>query len=135
LNALHADGSAPEGYTTRDGHIFGSNGKEIGGVTRYNGILKRSSDVFLSKSSFVSKDVLFMAIQHEYVHVGLNYAGFSNNVHAQEVAAYNVTINQARQWGYNISDLVAMRNWHQSFLTIYSPNFQVHSNIKIIKPW
>ena len=120
------------------------------------------SDIYLGKAAFVNKKTLFLVIQHELVHVGLNAIGYGFDYTrvkpgnkedirriAQEVAAYTVTAYQADAWN-ELSWQVQAQNQlkaHDNTLNNYfggtsimgKPNYLKHlilpNIIRKIKPW
>jgi RHS repeat-associated protein len=96
-NSLHSDGSFPKGYSSNNGQISGPNGS-VHGVTTKTGVFKKSIDVYLSKSAFVSKPQLYMTMHHEYMHAYF----FANNINVIDGGheiIHNWNYAQATKWG------------------------------------
>jgi len=100
LRHLYADGSTPDGDTYENGLIV-HNGEGTVGVTVWEKGWSRKSDVYLGEKAFRTTEMLYIALQHEYAHVSLNYAGYGGSkYHAyQESVAFNLSRQQAREWG------------------------------------
>ena len=111
---LYADGTVPEGDQYENGRIITSDGRTVDGVTVLpKGWNQRNSYVYLAASVFKTTNLLYIAIQHEFGHVTLNYLGYSSHAHGrwslkgldnnyvdyQEALMYSISAAQARMWG------------------------------------
>ena len=113
----------------------GKTGDKLGGVTIYNHST-RLSDVYFSPANLRSHDLLFLTMQHEYVHVQLNYNGYYASTNKQEVAAYKIQIAQMRQWGYDVDDMGQVLKFYQSKID-YNTQFLINfkPTIRQVRPW
>jgi hypothetical protein len=75
-------------------------------------------------------------MQHEYVHVQLNYNGFYTSMNKQEVAAYKVQIAQLRQWGLDVDESGEMLKYYLNKID-YNTQFRINfkPTIRQIRPW
>jgi len=94
----------------------------------------RSSYVYVSSEACSSSEQLDIVLQHEYVHVQLNYMGIhpsgnffedlfdSRNLNSyQEYMAYSVEKKQYEAWGYHSKDIDAKVNYYRSDIN-FVPN-------------
>lgn len=111
LNKLHADGSLPPGYKVNANGVINKDGQYVRGITRYIG--KGKSNVYLVKAAFTSKEQLYFTMGHEYMHVAYNNAGTDfrvNKANAQHAAISKWEYQQARLWGFKVSEYRAAYN-------------------------
>lgn len=87
LSTIYADGSGGVGQKGEE-YVYGK--------TIFKGF---RSTIYLSEGAYKSNAFLFMILQHEFGHVYMNQYGKSDFTDAQEVAAYNLSYNQATIWG------------------------------------
>ena len=109
LNELHADGTFPKGYTTKDGITLNSKGNSIRAVTKYLG--GKNSNVYFAKSAFGSSEQLYLTMGHEYMHVGFNYGGFkgSTTANSRHATIYKWQSQQAKLFGHSSYSSYARR--------------------------
>jgi hypothetical protein len=112
LDNLYADGSMPEGYTTKGGSVFNRKGNEVLGTTSYNGTGK-GSNVFLYKNAFQASQQLYMVMGHEYIHVAHFNAGLFNPEFSEH-AALTWSRDQAKAFGI----LPYNKTWAKDILNI-----------------
>jgi len=103
LNELHADGTIPNGYSTRGDVVLNGAGQQVRGSTVYLGTGK-GSNVLLYKAAFTSKEQLYFTMGHEYLHVAFNHAGVGHSKtlkRAKHASIYKWEAYQAKAWGFN----------------------------------
>ena len=133
LNKLYADGTFPEGYTMEGGRVFNSNGQEILGVTKHLG--SGQSNVYLAQKAFSSKELLYMTIKHEFIHVELINAGFgiSQFGKAHHASIYRWKYEQSLEWGLKSFDYLQQAIKYEPFFNPAVDSFI--PNILNVKPW
>jgi|GEM_PF-3355061 len=135
LNELYADGSLPKGYTTKGDVVFNSAGNPTRGTTVYLGTGK-GSNVYLYRAAFASKEMLYMTMGHEYLHVGFN---INRNIYSssarQESAIAQWQLDQAKLWNYNVNYFQAVQ---QKFSRVVPYSLKQNPNYFppiSIRPW
>lgn len=121
----------PEGLRNFNANSTYDLGIGVAGETIYNVGFKMfghnvlgscTFDVFLSEIAFSSKEMLYLAMGHEYIHVQLNYNGYAYSAASkQEHIAYDWDIRQAKAW-----NLTKMANDEYKIMTSHfydSPNW------------
>lgn len=101
VNNLYADGTLPQGYSTKGDAVINAKGYEVLGCTKYLGFGK-GSDVYLFRASFVSKEQLFFTMGHEYMHAAFFDASLLN-VKKQHASIHKWEGFQSKIWKYNES--------------------------------
>jgi RHS repeat-associated protein len=97
VDHLYADGSAPLGYTSKNGQLY--NGSEkINGVMIYQGGFT-APDVYLSNSAFVSRPQLYLTIHHEYMHATFYTIDSNFSVKNQHKIIHQWQYDQVKAWG------------------------------------
>ncbi|WP_026714017.1 hypothetical protein [Flavobacterium daejeonense] len=129
VDGLHADGSYPKGYSSINGQISGPNGY-VHGVTAKTGVFKKTIDVYLSKSAFVSRPQLYMTMHHEYMHAYF----FVNNIsviNGGHDIIHNWHYAQATKWGIpvNVRTTYFSKAYYGLFDTYSKYGFKVINNI------
>jgi len=102
LKELRADGTIPNGYSTRGDVVLNRAGQQVRGSTVYLGTGKRSN-VLLYKAAFTSKEQLYFTMGHEYLHVAYNHAGVGHTKalkRAKHASIYKWEAYQAKAWGF-----------------------------------
>ena len=132
---LYADGTVLHGYTYDNGEAKNKEGKPVLGVTQGRGKQylfwgKEKSDIYFYKAAFRNPEMLFYVIQHELVHVNLNYAGVRNS-NAHEAAAYRLTADQLKAWGLSSSFYQGQANSYFAKYPYLHPHQQV---VRINRP-
>ncbi len=102
LKEVYADGTVAKGYTAKDGIIYNKAGNAVDATTAYYA-KGNYSKVFFSKTSFVSKEYLYLTMGHEYMHVAYNYAGYSHKGlnKTKHAAIFKWQADQAKLWGHS----------------------------------
>jgi hypothetical protein len=133
LNELYANGSFPEGYTLKGNGVFNPKGQEILGVTKSLG--GGQSNVYLAQKAFSSKELLYMTIKHEYIHVELINAGFNISQYgkAHHASIYRWQYEQALEFGMNSFDYLHRAIRYETFFNPAVDRFM--PNILTNKPW
>lgn len=98
---LYADGTLPEGYSTRGDQVLNKAGNYVRGSTKYLG-LGKGSNVYLYRAAFTSKEQLYFTMGHEYIHAGFFGQGLINT-RSQHASIYKWEADQARIWKFNES--------------------------------
>ena len=66
-------------------------------VYHYN---SKKTDIYLYKTAFTSKEMLYLTMSHEYIHAGFNYCmGHSISENFQHKAIYQWQLDQSNMWG------------------------------------
>lgn len=136
LRHLYADGSTPYGDTYENGLIM-HNGDETLGVTVWEKGWSRKSDVYLGENAFRTTEMLYIALQHEFAHVSLNYAGYGGSkYHAyQESVAFGLSKRQASEWNlYGLSSYYSVKAIQNAQNVNFTPAYNFTFSIRKIRP-
>jgi hypothetical protein len=133
VNDLYANGSLPNGYTTRGDIVLNPQGNPVRGTTVFLGT-GNGSDVYLYKAAFTSKERLYLTMGHEYLHAGYFSTGLMNTK-SQHASIYKWEAYQAKAWGFEESYYAhryfSYKNYYKSSYDFNNLGFYVLS----ITPW
>ena len=102
LRDLFADGSLPSSdYYEINGHVFAKGGREAAGSAVFHSSTK-TTDVYLFKMAFISKEELYLVMGHEYLHAGFNALGYVGKHELQHIGIYKWEYAQAQAWNYRL---------------------------------
>lgn len=123
VTELRADFTTPEGYSTIGDRVLNKQGKFVKGTTEYLGFGK-GSRVYLYCDAFVSQDMLYLTLGHEYIHAGFNDLGLMNGKN-QHASIYKWENYQTAAFGYDVTDSNAK---YKSFKPYYVKEYD-YSNL------
>ncbi len=126
VSNLYADGTMPKGCTTK-GDLVYSRGERIRGAAVYRGIFKRTTDVYLFRDAFTSKEQLYLTMGHEYIHANLNLKTWNPpSENTQEAIAYRWQTEQASLFNYDNSEYIMQAyKFRNSYTSIYNDDYLI----------
>ena len=64
--------------------------------------LTKTTDVYLFKMAFISKEELYLTMGHEYLHAGFNALGYNGKHLLQHIGIFKWEYAQAQAWNYRL---------------------------------